>query len=167
MSKKETRNKEAAVIVPIVNGDSILFIRRSRKMRHHSGEISFPGGQLEEGEDYMDAALRETQEELGVEPQSIEVIERLPDVITLRTNYHVVPFLARFKTTHLKPNPDEVEGIIVYKIRDLMEVERCIIPGFYYIYPMPEGVIWGATARILHNLFKKMRGKLPPSDMRK
>ncbi len=158
MSKGESRGKKrAAVIVPIVNGDSILFIKRSRSLRHHSGEISFPGGQLEEGEDYRDAALRETQEELGIEPQSIELIDELPEVVTLRTNYLVVPFLARFKTTHLKPNPDEVEGIIVYKIRDLMEVERCIIPGFYYIYPMPDGVIWGATARILHNLFRWMR----------
>ncbi len=148
--------KDAAVIVPLLNGESILFIKRSRKLRHHSGEISFPGGQLEEGEDFVEAALRETREELGVEPESIEIIDRLPGVITLRTNYHVVPFLARLKSTNLKPNPDEVEDVIVYRIRDLMEVERCIIPGFYYIYPMPRGVIWGATARILHNLLQKM-----------
>ncbi len=158
---EKRKKKEAAVIVPIVNGDSILFIKRSRNLKHHSGEISFPGGQLEEGEDYRDAALRETREELGIEPESIEIIQELPDVITMRTNYHVVPFLARLGTTHLKPNPDEVERIIVYRIRDLMEVERCIIPGFYYIYPMPEGVIWGATARILHNLLRRMRS-IPP-----
>jgi len=153
--------REAAVIVPIVNDDSILFIRRSRKLRHHSGEISFPGGQLESGESHLGAALREAMEELGVSRQDLEVITRLPDVITLRTNFHVVPFLTRLKTLHLNPSQEEVEEVIIYKIRDLKEMERTIIPGFYYIYPMPKGVIWGATARILHNLLREINPRNP------
>ena len=153
--------KEAAVIVPIVDNDKILFIKRTKNMRHHSGEISFPGGKLERGENHLQAALREAQEELGIKQEDIEIINRLPAVRTLMTDFHVIPFLARLRTTEFQPNRDEVERIIIYGIRDLMDLERCILldrfPYRYYIYPMPEGVIWGATARILHNLLKSMK----------
>lgn len=153
--------REAAVIVPLIDGDRILFIKRTRKMRYHSGEISFPGGKLEKGEDYLKAAIREAHEELGIGEGDIEIIRRLPAVRTYMTNFHVVPFLAHLRAKELHPNRDEVERIIIYRIRDLIELERCILldrfPYRYYIYPMPEGVIWGATARILHNLLKDYR----------
>src|SRR5215472_134839 len=90
--------RRAAVLIPLfeLQGEAYLaFIRRASTLRAHSGEIAFPGGQVEPGEAFPVAtALREAQEEIGLDPASIEVLGLLPPVYTVVSNYLITPVVA-------------------------------------------------------------------------
>lgn len=88
--------RASAVLVPILDrphGPSVLFTRRSERLLHHRGEISFPGGRLEAGEGPVEAALREAQEEIGLDPAASEVLGRLDDLPSV-AGYVVTPVAA-------------------------------------------------------------------------
>jgi 8-oxo-dGTP pyrophosphatase MutT (NUDIX family) len=88
--------RPAAVLVPLLarpEGPTLLFTRRTELVPHHKGEISFPGGGLEEGEDAVAAALREAEEEVGLPPVGVEVVGALDDVPSI-ARYVVTPIVA-------------------------------------------------------------------------
>src|SRR5512135_3739654 len=90
----ETRLKCAAVLVPLLWQDdqwSLLFTRRTDHVESHKGQVSFPGGGCDEGERTPEeTALREAQEEIGLKPQSVRILGRLANMITI-TSFHVTP----------------------------------------------------------------------------
>jgi len=132
-------------------------IKRSRSLKHHPGEIAFPGGIIEDNESPIDTAIRETYEELSIEKEFIEIIGILEGVFISRTNFYIIPVISNLNPKALNKiniNKKEVEYIVIYSFKELVDLRRVIIPGFWYIFSSPKGVIWGATARIINELLK-------------
>ncbi len=152
--------KQAAVLLLFWRQDGaphLLFIRRSQSVRHHKGEISFPGGVWEPGDlDLCATAVREAQEEVGLSPQVISVLGRLDDAFSL-TRYAIAPFVAVAPSPQpLRPN-EEVAEIVALPLASLLNPDRFSVDSRVldgqtvpiYTYEVQGLVIWGATARIL------------------
>lgn len=151
----------SAVLVPVVNthdGPSIILTKRASHLKNHRGEISFPGGRVEEAESARGASLRETEEEIGLLPHNVEIVGQLDPLTTFVSNSVIMPFIASVHTLNeLVANGDEVARIMVVPIAELVR------PDTYWNewWPTPRGdlnihffalddeTIWGATARIL------------------
>ena len=150
----------AAVLVPIYKKDGryhILFIKRTEWVEKHKGEISFPGGTYEtQDETLLDTALRESAEEINLNPDDVEILGEMENVSSAKTNYAITPFLAAIPWPYeFKVDGHETEEIIEAPIATLMEIGRSrqvsrggeTVTAYRYNY---QGrLIWGATARIL------------------
>jgi 8-oxo-dGTP pyrophosphatase MutT (NUDIX family) len=158
--------REAAVLIPIVAGSqpSLIFTVRTDTLPSHKGQISFPGGSVDEGETPRTAAVREAHEELGLEPATVDVLGELDAVPTFVSGYVIHPFVGWVaQLPELVPNPAEVADVLVVPIDDLSEEIRAL-PGFSHggrTYPTEawiwkENVIWGATARVLRVLLERL-----------
>ena len=138
----------------------ICLIKRPLNMKHHAGQIAFPGGRIDPGETALETALRETWEEIGIAPDNIEVLGSLSELFVDVSGYLIQPFVGWLRG---KPffvlNKAEVEKIIFFpllKFRNALEETeldtvsgRLSVPCFKY-----EGeVIWGATAMILSEFY--------------
>ena len=148
------------------NEIATVLIQRPSYEGVHGGQISLPGGRLEEMDrDLKDTALRESKEEIGIDPDKIITIGTLTELYIPPSNYIVLPFLGyTLKKPIFKPDPQEVAGIIEIKLKDLlndnkiMTKEIDIRPGISVFGPCFEidnHTIWGATAMIL-NEFKEI-----------
>lgn len=161
----DPRRVPSAVLIPMYRKQGqpyILFIQRTDRVRDHKGQISFPGGAYEEGdENLLQTALREATEEVGLVAEDVEVLGELDDFRTIGSNYVISPFIARIPWPYrFKVDEWETEGIIEVPIsalldesnvrqgKDILEGEE--IDQYYYHYQ--DKVIWGATARILKQL---------------
>jgi 8-oxo-dGTP pyrophosphatase MutT (NUDIX family) len=157
-------NRPAAVLVPIVGREgepTILLTERSADLPHHAGQVSFPGGRVEETDiDHIDAALRETEEEIGLDRRHVEVIGRLDTYFT-RTGFEVTPVVGLVRPPFdLTPDPVEVASIFEVPLsfvldrsnheRHSREWQNMI--RHFYVFPHPDKYIWGATAGMLVNL---------------
>ncbi|MGZ4136880.1 MAG: NUDIX hydrolase [Actinomycetota bacterium] len=157
----------AGVLVPLVLGErpSAVFTRRTEHLSRHAGEISFPGGlRHDEDGDLRATALRETQEELGLDPASVDVLGTLPPVHTFVSGILIVPFVgALSERPAFRPNDAEIAEVLEFALDELDRAESLVeFPRegrVYrgYAYEMPNATIWGATARILHDLLEAMR----------
>lgn len=158
----------AAVLVPVVahpDALSVLFTQRTSNLRSHAGQVSFPGGRVEPGDPGAEfTALRETAEEIGLAPERVEVLARLPDYHT-RTGYRVSPVVGLVQPPlELLPDPREVDHIFEVPLAFLLDPRnrqrrtrqfegRSV--GFY-VFEYGERTIWGATAGILVNLYRML-----------
>jgi 8-oxo-dGTP pyrophosphatase MutT (NUDIX family) len=161
----EPGTRSAAVLVPLAGTDgdlSIICFQRTQEVADHKGEICFPGGSVElDDHDAIDAALREANEELGLVRDHVDVLGTLDDVHTSVSNYVITPVVGHLpRVPTLVPDPLEVARPVIVPLADLLKpgVEgiewrewRGTQRKIYY-YPVAGGRIWGATARILHNL---------------
>jgi 8-oxo-dGTP pyrophosphatase MutT (NUDIX family) len=161
----------AAVLVPIVNrGDdpSLLFTQRTAHLHDHAGQISFPGGRVDEGDpDRATTALREAEEELGLSRNRIEIIGRLPDY-DIMTGFRVTPVVGWIEPP-FELSPDRFE------VADVFEVPLCFfldplnhqrhtrdvsgVVRHYYAMPFGERYIWGATAGMLFTLYQVLNAR--------
>jgi len=159
----------AAVLVPIIMGPlpGILLTKRTAHLSAHAGQVSFPGGRIDAGDrDAEHAALREAQEEIGLDPASVELIGRLPDYIT-GTGYCVTPVVGLLPPDPgLDLSPHEVESVLQLPLSVVLDPDapqrrqrmaRGVTREFW-VWPHPEHEIWGATAAILVNLASVLRG---------
>lgn len=141
----------------------IVLTRRTEDVEHHKGETSFPGGafDLQDG-DLLTTALRETEEEIGVRPEDVEVLGRLDDIVTI-TGFVVTPFVGVLSTASypFAVNALEVAEVVEVPLRHLMD-ERNLEEGVRRLgdrwlpiitYHYGDHRIWGATARILKGFF--------------
>jgi 8-oxo-dGTP pyrophosphatase MutT (NUDIX family) len=152
----------AGVLVPLVQGGSLVFTKRSEALRRHPGEISFPGGiRHDEDATIADTALRETEEELGIAPGDVEILGALPPVHTFVSGILIVPFVGLLgERPAYRPNEGEIAEVLEYRVDDLAraetDVEWARDGGIYrgYAYDMGAHTIWGATATILHSLLE-------------
>jgi 8-oxo-dGTP pyrophosphatase MutT (NUDIX family) len=156
----------SAVLVPIYYKEGqcyILFTHRTDNVKEHKGQISFPGGARHGGESLLDTALREAAEEIGLAPADVEVLGELDDTTTLVTNYIVTPFVGIIPWPNkLKADGWESDEIIEVPIASLLDkksredkeevVEGKPVTSYFYHYG--GRVIWGATARILHQFLE-------------
>jgi 8-oxo-dGTP pyrophosphatase MutT (NUDIX family) len=157
---------EAAVLLPIYGHPErpgLVFTERRADLRRHAGEISFPGGRRDPPESFLEAALREAQEEIGLAPAAVEVVGALPPVSTFGTSYRVHPFVGLIPDgLELRPNPAEVEAVLQLSLDDLVSgfdkrrVVRRGMPIRTDTYVVDGHLIWGATARILRELLRRL-----------
>ena len=159
--------RRAAVLVPLFVRDGALRIvltRRTETVEHHRGQISFPGGGEEEGDESAFAtAVRETEEELGIPAGDIRLLGALGPLTTV-SDFFVEPFVGAIPYPHvLRPAEAEIAEVIEAPVAALLDpkiLERRLIPGreeptlFYHYGPH---VIWGATARMLKELLDALR----------
>lgn len=162
--------REAAVLVPIVERDAhltVLLTRRSDTLPVHKGQISFPGGRVEEEDpDHVHTALRESEEEIGLAPAHVEVIGRLDTYLT-RTGYSVTPVIGLLRPPFdLTADPVEVAEIFEVPLdfilnRENQERHSRDWQGktrHVFVLPYEHYYIWGATAGMLVNLSDVMYG---------
>jgi 8-oxo-dGTP pyrophosphatase MutT (NUDIX family) len=163
--------RAAAVLVPVIDhagGATILLTRRAETLRHHKGQISFPGGRRDEGDaDLAAAALRESQEEVGLDPATVSIIGYLDDYPTL-TGYRITPVVGVVNQAFTPViDPGEVAETFELPLALLLAeraFERKILSREGFNVPFMElnhagHRIWGATAGILWNLRQKLLGQ--------
>jgi 8-oxo-dGTP pyrophosphatase MutT (NUDIX family) len=160
---------DAAVLAALYVDDGELhaiFTRRRRDLRSHPGEISFPGGRRDEGEALIDTALREAEEEIGLDRDSVRLLGALEPVPTIATNYAVYPFVGIIEPGGTwTPSAFEVDEVLELRLSELRaartrrRLSHRGIPFRTDVYDVGEElVIWGATARIVSDLL----GRLEP-----
>jgi 8-oxo-dGTP pyrophosphatase MutT (NUDIX family) len=157
---------EAAVLVPMhgwPDYPGLVFTERRSDLRRHAGEISFPGGRRDPDESLLETALREAEEEIGLSRGNVKIVGGLPPIGTFVTNYKVHPFVGLIQEgLRFEPNPAEVESVLVASLDDLAagyEKRRLVrrgVPIKTDTYAVSDKLIWGATARILGDLFSHL-----------
>jgi 8-oxo-dGTP pyrophosphatase MutT (NUDIX family) len=162
----------AAVLAPLVESPtpSLIFTERSGALSRHAGEISFPGGLVDEGESPADAARREAFEEIGLDPALPRLVGSLPPVHTYVSAILVVPFVGLLdREPTLVPSEAEIESILTVPVTRLAAVEETMeLPrrdgeGTWtgWAYPVNGHRIWGATGLMLHALLDLLRKEAP------
>jgi 8-oxo-dGTP pyrophosphatase MutT (NUDIX family) len=158
---------DAAVLVPLYLRDGELhgvFTKRREDLRRHAGEISFPGGRYDEGErDLIATALREAEEEIGLPPSAVEILGALQPTPTIATGYAVYPFVGMIEPgRRWTLSTNEVAEVIELSLPALLSgyarrrLVRRGVPIRTDTYCVDEHLIWGATARILSDLFDRI-----------
>jgi 8-oxo-dGTP pyrophosphatase MutT (NUDIX family) len=172
---KEPGLKPASVLVPLISrggGWCLLFTKRSHQVEAHKGEISFPGGMIEEGETALAAVLRETHEELGIAEDRIHILGELDEILTF-TGFRIRPFVAKLRwPTPLRPNPGEIESVHILSLSGFLDPSLFKAETWkrnnqdypVYYYKFPECTVWGATARITKNLIDRLEFGNPPLE---
>ncbi len=156
--------RRAAVLVALTReaDPRVLLTVRASDLPTHQGQIAFPGGSLEPGEDVVQAALREAWEEVGLEPDAVTVLGELNDVFT-PVGFHVTPVLARIEPGLSYQPSAEVAAIIEPRLSELRALtpqheERVAPDGArrtVYRYPWRGHDIWGMTAWVLRELIEE------------
>jgi len=157
-------SRASAVLVPIFDGPSgpeVVLTRRSQVLTSHKGEVSFPGGRVDAGETFIQAAIREAYEEINLEPSHVQVIGEMNALSTYVSNSHIVPVLAYLETppsmTAVNAEVDRVFSVALTElVRDDTYVEEHwgTPPNQHQIhfFHLDDETVWGATGKMLHQL---------------
>ena len=167
--REGTRVTEAAVLVPLVDRAGqlrILFTQRTAHLDDHAGQISFPGGRVEAGDaSREETALRETAEEIGLAPQLVAVLGRLPDY-EIPSGFRITPIVGWVEPPFaLNPDPFEVAAVFEAPLEHFLDATRYQRREYrfrgrhrhYLAIPFEGRYIWGATAGMLYNLCRMLR----------
>jgi 8-oxo-dGTP pyrophosphatase MutT (NUDIX family) len=157
----------SAVLVPLYQDATgaahAVFTRRRHDLRRHAGEISFPGGRREDGESLVRTALREAHEEIGLPPEDVDVVGALAPVGTFVTNYAIYPFVGLIEPgTEWVPQAREVAEVLEFSLAEVRAahgVKRLVRKGVPFrtdTYEIGDAMIWGATARIVADLLRRI-----------
>lgn len=157
----------AAVLIPVwlsADGWQVLLTKRALHLRHHPGQISFPGGRIEAGETPLTAAMREAQEEVGIHSAEIRWTGQLPALST-STGFVVKPYLALLNSAPcLKLQVDEVAEVLIVPLAYLLDpanrtTETWLLRNTrqqLHFIPWQQHLIWGASAAILASLQRQI-----------
>jgi 8-oxo-dGTP pyrophosphatase MutT (NUDIX family) len=173
---EDTRSviRHAAVLVPLFHSNGayhVLLTKRTTRVDAHKGQISFPGGAVDERDtSYKETALREAHEEIGLQPTDVTMLGQADDARTLASNFVIHPFVGLIPYPYpFEINPGEVKKLIevpfgLFLPRTSQDRIRTVeYEGKTYksvAYPYDGDVIWGATARIMENLVEILKEKM-------
>jgi 8-oxo-dGTP pyrophosphatase MutT (NUDIX family) len=166
--------RASAVLAPLYERGGevhVILTRRARHLRSHRGEVSFPGGGQDPGEDLEDTARREALEEVGLDPVTVEIIGELDHLQTVTSSSFIVPYVGLLPgRPRLSPNPAEVEKILEVPLAELLDptvyreerwglapLDRPIV-----FFELVGDTIWGATGAMLRNLLALLTGTHEP-----
>ncbi len=169
----------SAVLIPIYDHHGELHVvltRRAQSLRTHKGEVSFPGGRADPGETYVQAALREAQEEVFLDPMLVEPLGELDHLTTVTRRAYIVPVVGLLPARpELGRNPAEVEAVLHVPLSELLspQVFREELWGEgetarpVYFFDLVGDTVWGATAALLRQLLALLTGTDPggPTDL--
>ncbi len=162
--------RHSAVLVTLhdaPHGPEVLVTRRAMHLRNHRGEISFPGGRVDPGESPVETALREAWEEVALDPSLVTVHGQLDHLVTVVSQSYIVPVVATVaERPELRISPAEVDralwvGLDELSHPDTYREERWGTPPTdrsIYFFDLDDETIWGATARMLHQLLRLAHG---------
>ena len=159
--------KPASVLLPLFEREGklhLLFTKRTDEVEHHKGQISFPGGMRDpEDQDAASTAIRETWEEVGIDPISIEIVGELDDHITV-TGFNISPFVGKVSYPFsVKICEKELSEVFSVPLSFLLERSNCRqeflldedgLKREFYVFQYNQYRIWGATAAITYNFIK-------------
>ncbi len=163
--------RRAAVLAPLYR-DAVgelhaVFTRRRDDLRSHPGEISFPGGAQDAGEDLRDTALREACEEIGLAREQVTVAGCLPPTPTIVTSFAIYPYVGAIDAGLAWVIQEmEVADVLELRLRDVRDghgrrrLTRRGVPFKTDTYVVGDHLIWGATARIVRDLLERAGGLL-------
>lgn len=157
---------EASVLIAILDKDEpeLVLTKRSAALKHHAGEIAFPGGKAEEGESEIEAALREVEEEIGISKDAVDVLGRLSPAVSLY-GYKVTPVVGIISgSATFQPEPEEIEEIFTVPLRLLtsqkwLDYDLIDVDGDYFEMPFFEHEghrIWGLTGILLTDFINQV-----------
>jgi 8-oxo-dGTP pyrophosphatase MutT (NUDIX family) len=158
-------HKDAAVLVPLYREPlTAVFTERRADLSRHAGEISFPGGRQDHPEeDLRSTALREAEEEIGLDPAGVELVGALPPVGTFVTGYRIFPFVGLIEPGQAwRPQASEVAEVLEFPLADLIrghQMQRLLrkgVPIKTPTYTVDGHLVWGATARIVQSLLERL-----------
>jgi 8-oxo-dGTP pyrophosphatase MutT (NUDIX family) len=169
----------AGVLAPVFEAEGelgMLFTQRTMNLRDHQGQISFPGGVRDEGDhDLLATTLRETEEEIGLSPEGVEILGDLTPVATT-TGYWIHPFVALIPHPYdFRLNHHEVNRLLFFPVAAFSQPERWSAGPYTYkgrtfqvfCWKYQETVIWGATARLMLDFLHRLKvHPVPPSVLR-
>ena len=170
-------DRASAVLAPLYEQDGetwVVLTRRSSALRVHSGEVSFPGGGQDPGEDLRDTATREASEEIGLDPADVVIIGELDHLSTITSNSFIVPYVGVLPgRPHLSPSPAEVEAVLHVPLAELLDpahfreelwdifgTDRSI-----WFFELVGDTVWGATATMLRQLLGFVTGTVERGDL--
>jgi len=179
MPRRDDDGRASAVLAALHGGRGaaddqahVVLTRRAAHLRHHAGEVSFPGGRQERGEDLWGTALREATEEVALDPTSVVRLGELDHLRTVTSESFIVPFVAELPAwPELRRDPGEVDAVLHVSLADLLHPEayreeRWAIGGqerSLYFFDIVGDTIWGATAAMLRNLLTIVTGTFDES----
>lgn len=153
--------KPAAVLIAVTQCGHVILTKRSARLKHHAGQIAFAGGRQDETDrDLVHTALREANEEIGLDPDVVTVLGTMPTHETV-TSYSVTPVLAIVPSDlAFTPEPGEVVEVFLTPLDHVLDAQNYRVEGrrwrgqrrHYFTVPYGPYYIWGATARILRGL---------------
>lgn len=167
--------RSSAVLVPLFDADGearLVLTKRPETMPSHQGEIAFPGGKFDPAvdSDLRATALREAKEEIGLDPQLVEIVAELDGIGTLASRFVIAPFVGFLPSPPtLRPDPREVVKVFDVALSDLLapgvhHAERWSTPAAeieLHFFDLADETIWGATARILYGFLHHLVGEVP------
>ena len=157
--------KLASVLIIIYGKEpQILMIEKSKKLNHHAGEIAFPGGKLiDEDDDLLDTAIRETKEEINLKISREAVVGQLNNVHTLNSGFKITPFVCIMENIPELKHDFEVESILhipmipfLKTLADDPDPEHNFIQEMY-TFTYNDKVVWGASARIIKQIVNRLK----------
>jgi 8-oxo-dGTP pyrophosphatase MutT (NUDIX family) len=168
----------SAVLAPIYDHDGethLVLTRRSSGLRVHGGEVSFPGGGQDPGEDLRDTARREAHEEVDLDPRSVEIVGELDHLTTVTSNSFIVPYVGLLPgRPRLRASPGEVAAVLHVPLDELLDPavyreERWDIFGgerSIYFFELVGDTVWGATAAMVRQLLGLATGTVGRGELR-
>lgn len=165
--------RQSAVLLPVFEKNNklhLLLTKRNRRLKHHPGQISFPGGKCEKDEQALDTALRETEEEIGMKRQEVEIIGKLSELYIPVSGFNIHPYIGFVSINNdLNLNKDEVEEVLDVPLESLLRKDninkkwvsggtgKMKVPCYF----IDDNIIWGATSMLIAELVALLRNYNP------